>query len=321
MNPVIRTLFRIARRVYFKKRHLSHIPSSGVAWNADESPRLLNEAIASGKPCMIARFGFVELECIAWYLAHRDGFKPWEYIRGRADFPNWSHDSIRYLGLNAGFFPQNLALAERFCELMLESAKDLDILASWLMYEKLIFPHDEMPRVNIHNIEPFDDSANPWTQHLEGKKVLVVHPFAKTILSQYTHKRELLFQDSRVLPAFELKTVQAVQSMGGVAPEGMETWFDALDSMKEEINSHDYDVCLIGCGAYGFPLAAHVKRQGKQAIHMGGALQLLFGIKGNRWTQQHAGNPYLKLFNEHWVFPENELKPAIADKVEDACYW
>lgn len=42
----------------------------------------------------------------------------------------------------------------------------------------------------------------------------------------------------------------------------------------------DYDICLIGCGAYGFPLAAHAKRKGKKAVHLGGALQLLFGIKG-----------------------------------------
>ena len=60
------------------------------------------------------------------------------------------------------------------------------------------------------------------------------------------------------------------------------TWFDALDYMKSEIDKYDYDVCLIGCGAYGFPLATHVKHNGKQAIHLGGTLQLLFGIKGNR---------------------------------------
>ena len=28
---------------------------------------------------------------------------------------------------------------------------------------------------------------------------------------------------------------------------------------------------FLGCGAYGFPLAAHVKRMGKKAIHMGGS--------------------------------------------------
>ncbi len=95
--------------------------------------------------------------------------------------------------------------------------------------------------------------------------------------------------------------------------------------MKAQMDDTDYDVCLIGCGAYAFPLAAHAKRQGKQAVHLGGSLQLLFGIKGKRWTEQYgtdpAKNPYLKLFNEHWVFPSADEKPKNASAIEDACYW
>ena len=44
----------------------------------------------------------------------------------------------------------------------------------------------------------------------------------------------------------------------------------------------EFDVAIIGCGAYGLPLAVEAKRMGKQAIHMGGATQVLFGIKVNR---------------------------------------
>ena len=73
------------------------------------------------------------------------------------------------------------------------------------------------------------------------------------------------------MPDFDLITIKAVQSLGG--GEQFQSWFDALDWMKAEIDKHDYDICLIGCGAYGFPLAAHVKRLGKKAFHLGGALQ------------------------------------------------
>ena len=44
-----------------------------------------------------------------------------------------------------------------------------------------------------------------------------------------------------------------------------------FEYMKAEINKSNYDICILGCGAYGFPLAAHVKRMGKKAIHMGGS--------------------------------------------------
>jgi hypothetical protein len=93
--------------------------------------------------------------------------------------------------------------------------------------------------------------------------------------------------------------------------------------MKCEIDKADFDVCLIGCGAYGFPLAAHVKRMGRKAVHFGGSLQLLFGIKGKRWEDPNY-NPvynYAKLMNEHWIRPDESEKPSIASKVENACYW
>ncbi len=62
-----------------------------------------------------------------------------------------------------------------------------------------------------------------------------------------------------------------MQGIGGVCNEGFKDWFDAFEYMKAEINKSNYDICILGCGAYGFPLAAHVKRMGKKAIHMGGS--------------------------------------------------
>lgn len=76
-------------------------------------------------------------------------------------------------------------------------------------------------------------------------------------------------------------------------------------------------MALIGCGAYGFPLAAHIKKMGKQAVHLGGVLQILFGIKGRRWDESDTH----LMYNENWVYPDRSEIPAGADKVENACYW
>lgn len=97
---------------------------------------------------------------------------------------------------------------------------------------------------------------------IKRKKILVVHPFAKTIQQQYEQRRTLLFKNPDILPEFQLETFQAVQSIGGQS--SFNTWFDALQYMKDEIDKRDYDIALIGCGAYGFPLAAHIKRSGKK---------------------------------------------------------
>lgn len=103
---------------------------------------------------------------------------------------------------------------------------------------------------------------NPWTKALANQKVLVIHPFAETILNQYK-KRELLFTNPDILPLFkELHIIKAVQSLGG-DDKRFNNWFDALEWMKYKMNQIDYDICLIGCGAYGFPLAAHAKNKVK----------------------------------------------------------
>lgn len=91
----------------------------------------------------------------------------------------------------------------------------------------------------------------------------MVHPFVDSIQKQYQRKT-LLHKHPDTLPNFELKTIKAVQSIGGKCNEGFRDWFEALEYMKAEIDKTDYDICILGCGAYGFPLAAHVKRMGKK---------------------------------------------------------
>src|SRR5262249_39981872 len=146
---------------------------------------------------------------------------------------------------------------------------------------------------------------DPWSTALAGRTVLVIHPFEASVRRQY-EKRELLFEDPRILPAFTLKTLKAVQSIGE-NPSDFETWFDALNWMCDRVREIEFDVALIGAGAYGLPLAAHVNRLGKKAVHLGGATQVMFGIRGKRWDQWPE---YQKLYNQHWTRPLPEETPA-----------
>jgi hypothetical protein len=144
-----------------------------------------------------------------------------------------------------------------------------------------------------------------------------VHPFAESINSQYS-KRDKLFKDDDFLPEFDLKTIKAVQSIGGAGALGYKTWFDALENMKFQVSEMDFDIALLGCGAYGLPLASYIKDIGKQAIYVGGALQLMFGIVGRRWENSDCVKKYI---NEYWVRPSEHEKPQGSSKVEDGCYW
>jgi len=280
----------------------------------EKATSLIINLLNSNYPTMIARFGSVEIKTVIyprtpWYvkplLKKLMGYSP-------------KTGEFLHMKLNAGFFPSNINTISDFSNLMYEDMKELDILGSWRFEEFFLKSNFSSSKiVKLHILEPYF-GHNPWSQVLEGKNVLVIHPFSKTIETQYHNKRSLLFKDPKVLPKFKsLQTIRAVQTIAGNKSE-FETWFQALDYMKTEIDERVFDVAIIGCGAYGFPLAAHIKRLGKKAVHLGGATQILFGIKGKRWVD----NPKFKdIINEHFVYPLDEDKVNNASVVEDACYW
>lgn len=188
-----------------------------------------------------------------------------------------------------------------------------------------------VPKIQLETLYPFF-VERPWTRVLKGKRVLVIHPFEQTIIQQYS-KRALLFENSDILPDFELITMKAVQTVAGNKSE-FEDWFAALHFMEEQIDKIKFDIALIGCGAYGLPLAAYIKRKGGKAIHVGGGLQLIFGILGRRWTMEYPKiSPwhylpskdididYSPLFNQYWCYPLGIDTPQNTSAVEGACYW
>ena len=62
---------------------------------------------------------------------------------------------------------------------------------------------------------------------------------------------------------------------------------------------------------------------GKKGFHLGGSLQLLFGIRGRRWEDENYNSEYnyAALINNYWVKPDKQEKPENADIVEGSCYW
>ena len=306
-----------------------HIRPEDIAYSSVDASELIYQTLSDSNPCMISRFGSVELTALNWFLESRKGHHyVVEYITGKCS-KWWNNEPLcNELRDNAGFFPADENYVQRFVDLVCEDLKQIDVLGSWVKSEEYIAPLlSHTHKVFLRDLEPFW-VEHPWTRALEGKKVLVVHPFANQILKQYKDHRGDLFENKDILPNFSLEVIPAVQSIGGES-NGFKDWFEALQWMKDEIDKHDYDVCLIGCGAYGMSLAAHVKRTGKKAVHLAGALQLLFGIIGNRWADPNYGvkewgipmGSYSGLINEYWVRPGEQGRPKNAEKVEGACYW
>lgn len=252
--------------------------------------KLMEAMIRSNKPFMFGKYGTVEFRNIFY------------------------NDEMDSLCLNAGFFPKDKKLLGKFREVYLDSSRYLDILSPWNYQNHFIKKLGLIKKLpNIKSLVPLGvigGSDHLWIKALEGKRVLVINPFEATIKVQYKKMDKL-----KILPKLKsLEIIRAVQTIAGEKDDRFETWFDALEYMKKEIDKKDFDIAIIGAGAYGFPLAAYVKSRGKQAMHLGGCVQLLFGIIGKRWEERDGGKKY-------WIRPLGEDTPGNKDRVEGGCYW
>ncbi len=268
--------------------------------------------ICQDKPFFIGRLGSNELECMAEYY----------YLLGREkwlqeDICEPYHDNLKLvMKQGAGFFPVDDEHLDHFVQLYTDSLEKIDIIWSmWLSrFENMLYrrfvPEKEITFYE-DTVLPYS-FKNPWTKALEGKNVLVIHPFEESIKTNYK-SRKLFFDNSDILPEFNLVTFKPVQS---IADEEVpfSDWFKALEYMEEKISGIDFEIALIGAGAYGFPLGAYIKSIGKKAIHIGGMLQLLFGIKGKAWNK-------LGIYNKYWTSPKETEKPKGYEKVEAGRYW
>lgn len=275
--------------------------------NIDDANVVIAEAIKCGRPFLAARFGDAELKALVHTL---------EIERGeRLAF---SERMQRIMHMNAGFFPPTDENLRRFGNILYNAAKSVDIWGVWFNYLEDYIIQQATPKsrlVQLEGLEPYR-AENPWSEYLRGKRVLVVHPFEESIKAQY-ERHEKLFRDKRILPEFELITYKAVQSNAG-AECPYSNWFEALDSMFDDIKNIEFDIAIVGCGSYGLPLASRIKSLNKQVIHLAGATQILFGIRGARWDVRPEMQHY---FNEYWIRPNKNERPQNASNVEGACYW
>lgn len=293
-------------RGYLKDRE--YISGKRIS-SAGEINAEIEKGILFNEPFMVGRFGANELSAIRMF-----------------DFEvNSRYETVYHqMETCAGFFPATLETCTKFKDLMISLISEADVMGVWMLpFEKYYLQNygkRDLKTTYLLDLEPWSAPENPWSAALKGKKVLVVHPFKDTILSQYERRKEI-FPGTHILPEFDLYVLKAVQTIAGEKDERFETWFDALEWMYQEALKIDFDVAIIGCGAYGFPLAAKLKQAGKKAIHLAGATQLLFGIKGNRWETNEAFAYVQKFFNDSWVYPGEADKPKEAKKVEGGCYW
>jgi len=304
---------------------------TGLRWWHHASPRddsaetvlrqnqEISRRLLSPTPCAIGKIGTTELLGLEF-------FERWI----RLAWPkaaSW-HRPTQRLFECSGLFPVQKDIFFRWAGEYRAALGSLDIVAQWQpgmifegVMEKLLISkfNPAAFRVGLNFIH-FLMPRSAWVDTLTGLRWLVIHPFERTIRAQLPHLAELGVYSDPARSALEQRArdtrILPCPQFAYMVPPRHRDWFHALEEMKTEMESEqdNFDIALIGAGAWSLPLAAHAKRLGKKGMHLGGSLQLLFGIKGGRFDNWNV-------YNDRWIRPLAEDRPANHRRMEQGAYW
>lgn len=282
---------------------------------------VIKEALEKKEGALIGRNGTIELETLFFRLY---GSGP------NTQYP--SHISKR-IERHAGVWPADKNFLDKWVFAMVETTRLCDVLvAGW--YEPLKAKEEVFlnslnqlaPRIPLRSLEPYYvEPEKRWTNLLAGQRVAVISSFAQTIQEQLLN-RELIWPvaTESLLPSnvewVPIQTGYAPCLAQGIGewPKGTTNWSDAVSSVVKQVKDSKASIALIGCGGLGMVIGSELKKEGIIAIVLGGAIQVLFGIKGNRWANHSVISHF---WNDAWVWPKVRETPRGAALIEGACYW
>lgn len=288
---------------------------------AEEIRNCIEQALGKKEGALIGRNGTIELETLLFRLY---GSSP------NQDYPS---SISRRIELHAGIWPSTKNSLDRWVFTMVEAIRSCDVLvAGW--YEPLKVPEEKFldktntlaPRIPLRSLEPYYVPPDQrWTNLLAGQRVAVVSSFTQSI-EQQIEKRDLIWpiQTNSLLPEnvewVFFQTGYAPSLAMGVAgwPSDISSWDVAVSSLVKKIVASQASIALIGCGGLGMVIGSELKKHGIIAIVLGGATQVLFGIKGKRWETHSVISHF---WNEAWVWPKATETPSGASLIEGSCYW
>jgi len=287
----------------------------------------IRDLFAGEKPFFVGRNGTIEVETLLHWYTRRKA------VPQMQTYPTRIRQQIER---NAGIFPSTDESIDAWCAVYVAALEHLDGAAvGWYKpleeVEKWIM-NTYMPEMAfgcpLRSLEPYYVPATlRWTGGLKGKRVAVVSSFAETMHGQIKKAKELWkaiegggdLLSSEVEWYFVKTGYSPILSLGVAQwPPGIDSWQEAVNHTVDEVVKTGATIALIGCGGLGMIIAAELKRRGISALVLGGAIQVLFGIKGRRWVNHSVISNF---WNDSWVWPAATEIPRGAVLVEGGCYW
>jgi hypothetical protein len=285
-----------------------------------ESSDLLKNLLLGNTSFFVARLGSVESDILINYLPELRVYSEKISMRGalRLSKEAW---------ISAGIWPPTRRNFKRFSNQYWKALNSANVIACWndnkLASESKILSKLNHPftRLQMQVLDPAYLAAyvqDPWTNYLAGKKVLVVSSFASIITQQFNKISTL--HSNPLIPYFDLNVIQPPISNGlSISVHHWELQLkNFLIDLDKIVISKGVEIALVSAGSYGLPITSHLSNRGIKSIYVGGALQLYFGIWGNRWR---SSSLVQNLATENWISPPRNTKPRLSNYIENSAYW
>ena len=262
------------------------------------------ESILHKKPKSFGKIGSVESSYINHYL---DGY----------DFKYISKKYNNQLYANAGIYIKDDSDFQNWSEMYINAIKNTDFLLQWSDSDKKLLGKikrkDNISRSFI-GLEPFTLNSSGWHYFLKDKKVLCISPFSKSIQKNIKNYN-FIWNNAHIGQLYTIQTSYP-EILEGKNPI---SWKIKLQNVVDEINKVDFDVATIGYGGFSLIIGEYIRSLGKTSIHLGGANQILYGIKGKRWDKNFE--KYSWYGGNHWIRPAKNEVPEFSKMIEDGAYW
>lgn len=285
----------------------------------------LARAIKDNRGFAIGKLGFSE-QCVAGYPL---------FLRSNPSTTQlMAYESVlRYhCERQIGIFPTDKNFLLKFSMEFQKHIHQLDIIGLFgapqerKLIEELNI-HSKL--INYRYTEPDqsipEDPTLCYLPLFKNKKILLVAPFAEFLKRRADAE---VFENvwSKIKKKWFLPAeVSAIEFPYSYITEThthqlFENSIQLYNSICDKINEQDFDIALIAAGALGIPIAAHIKSMGRVAISLGGHLQVIFGVAGQRWKRDEY---YQQNFiNDFWVDMPLTYHPKNKEFVSDAgAYW
>ncbi len=308
--------------------HLPRLTPEDINYGAERICETVTAA--NGVPFFIGRNGTVELETLFHWFVHRRG------TGTQKPYP--AHLKVT-MARNAGVWPATDESLDAWGTAYAAALGSVDGLAAgwyepYRNVEASLLAHLAPVAFTtpLRSLEPYYvEPSKRWTRALEDRTVAVVTSFGATVERQMdvpdaaTKIWSNVGAPETILPPTTTWRAVRTYYSPDVAPDGhagwppaVRNWQEAVDWTVRRVQATGASAAIIGCGGLGMIVGAKLRATGISAFVLGGATQVLFGIKGSRWSTHAVISGF---WNRWWVWPSRTETPNGAGNVEGACYW